>query len=167
MITANQDTIDCIIDIPIKKITNELAISNIQKKVKINKNGEEKFYYPTELTEFHIQAYNGVKFKSIKISDKKIIFVQVISEGLINLYKYDQVNEVKLLYGGGIGISSTNDPVPYIVQSGNKDYFFCKSLKKFIEYIEDDYFKERYNSSYGNWGLLLESFVNDYNLNNI
>ena len=164
-INLNQDTITCAIDIPVKNISNQLGIASLQKKVKINLNGVEKFIYPSDTKEFHINAYDGKKFKSIKVDDKKTIFVEVITEGKINLYKYDQVNEFKTVSGGGVGVSGISDAVPYIVQIGNKNYFFCKSLKKFYDYIEDNYFKERYESSYGNWGLLLESFAIDYNQN--
>src|SRR5690606_37369504 len=113
------------IEIPIKKLTGQLKISSIQKKVKIALDGKEDFYYPSDLMEFYIDAYDGVKFKSIKIDNKKTIFAQVITEGKINLYKYDQVDEFKILYGGGVGVNGISDPIPFIVQTGNKDYFFC------------------------------------------
>jgi len=162
-ITLTNDTVQSNIYIPVKKLTNELAISSIQKKIKVFVEGHEKTFKPTELNGFHILAYDGVTFKSIRINDKKTIFVQVITEGKIKLYKYDQVNLFRTLPGGGVGITSTGNPVPYIVKYGNKEYFFCKSLKKFLEYVNDDYFKERYETSYGNWGYLLENFAIDYN----
>lgn len=157
------DTIECKIEAPVGSLLNKIKTANIQKKITIiDKNGTKSEFKPSEIKGFFINDYDGLHFKSLKINDKKSMFVQVVTEGSINLYKYDNGSEFKS-FGGASGVVSTRDAVPYIVQMDNKDYFFCKSLKKFLEYSEDEYFNERYDASYGNWGYLLESFAIDYN----
>lgn len=151
-ITNENDTIEAKIHIEVNMFDNSIIRnSSIRTGVTVFVNEEKRKFKPFEIKGFHIYDQNGISFKPIKIG-KNTLFAQVKVEGKLSVFLYGTTN----LYGGA-------EYGHIVVKFLDKEPLVLSTKKKLLKYLNNDYFKERFETSSGNWRELIITFAEDYN----
>lgn len=152
-ITNENDTIEAKIRIEVNMFDNSLIRnSSIRTGVTVFVNEEKRKFKPFEIKEFYIYEQGGISFKPVKLG-RTSLFAQVQTEGSLSVYIFGTTD----LYGGA-------EYANYILKYLDKEPTAVGTKKQLLKYLNNDsYFKERFESSSGNWRELIITFAEDYN----